>query len=431
MPKKIEIRENVPKSVPKIFIINAVKVDYSQPKLYIPKDKSGKPTIDKPWYVWFNYRNPETGKYDNRSKWKFKHGINKYKTISQRKETGNRLVRVYTRLLEEGYNPFTKTNTGGFHLQQEQMSCRKALTMAFEQKQKELAANTIGDWKSRLNTFLTYAEAAGFADYNISEISSFHIASFLNHISDSGQGAKSINNFRACLSALWGKLANDMVVGSNPVTVLKKRKENPQKNKPFTPEEIKEIRKYLVANDPGLLTFIRFVAFAFLRPAEVVRLTVGDVDLKNNRLSVKTKTETRATVRIVPQLANDIKAMQLHKFKKTDYILTPGNTPGSWLNQRNGNPTAENTRTKEFSDRFTKVKDHFNFGSEYGIYSFRHSFVIDLYNSFVNAGATTIEAEMRMLPITRHKSLTGLRKYLRDVGALMPKDYGKNFTLDF
>jgi hypothetical protein len=61
----------------------------------------------------------------------------------------------------------------------------------------------------------------------------------------------------------------------------------------------------------------------------------------------------------------------------------------------------------------------------------RHSFAVDLYNSFINSGATTVEAEMKMLPITRHKSLSGLRNYLRDVGALLPKDYGHNFTIDF
>lgn len=431
MSKIITIAGNLPKSLPKIFILQPVEINYSHPKLHIPKDENGKITVSKPWYIWFNYKNPGATKKDKWTKFKFRHDINKYPTAKQRKELGMRLVRVYTQLLDEGYNPFTKTSSEGFHLQQTELSCNAALKMAFEQKKNELARKTVGDWSSRLNTFIKYAEAAGFSDHNITEINSFHIASFLNYISDQGQGPKSINNFRGCLSALWGKLANDMIVQTNPVTVLKKRKENPQKNKPFTPEEITAIKNYLLANDPGLLTFIRFVAFAFLRPVEVVRLTVGDVDLKNFRLSVKTKTEARATVRVVPQLEEELQKMQLHNYLKTDFLLTAAGAPGKWLNQRTGEPTAENTRTKEFSDRFTKVKDHFNFGSEYGIYSIRHSFAVDLYNSFINDGATTIEAEMKMLPITRHKSLSGLRNYLRDVGALMPKDYGKNFTLDF
>jgi integrase len=424
VPKKIVITESVPKNAPKIFIIQPVVVNYSQPKLFIPKDKNGNATVARPWHVWFNFKNPETGKFDNSSKFKFKHGINKYKTVQQRKEVGMRLVRVYTQLLDEGFNPYTKESTDGFHLMQKQISCKKALKMAYDQKAADLAPSTQRDWEYRLNKFLEYAEAAGFADFNINDVGTFHIASFLNYMAESGQGPKSINNFRACLSGLWGKLANDTVAIGNPVTVLKKRKENPQKNKPFTPEEISEIKKYLLANDPGLLTFIRFVAFAFLRPVEVVRLTVADVDLTNARLSVKTKTETRATVRIIPQLAEEIQKMQLQNFSKNDFVLTASGIPGKW-------PAKENTRTKEFSDRFTKVKDHFGFGSEYGIYSIRHSFALDLYNSFITEGLTSVEAEFKLLTITRHKSVSGLRNYLRDVGALLPKDYGKNFTLDF
>lgn len=425
MPKKIIISDTVPKSVPKIFIIQPVAVNYSQPKLYIPKDKNGNPTVDKPWHVWFNFRNPETGKFDNRSKIKVTHKMNKlYKTVAQRKAFGKSLVRVYTRLLEEGYNPYTKESSQGFHLVQTEMTCKNALQLAYNQKAVDLAPSTKKDWEYRLKKFLKYAEAAGFAEFNINDVNTFHIASFLNYMAENGQGPKSINNFRACLSGLWSKLANDTIAAGNPVTVLKKRKENPQKNKPFTSKEIQNIKRYLQINDPGLLTFIRFVAFAFLRPVEVVRLTVGDIDLPNNRMTVKTKTEARATVRIVPQLADELKVMQLEKFDKTDFLITPGGSPSKW-------EVKENTRTKEFSDRFTKVKEHFGFGPEYGIYSVRHSFAVDLYNSFINAGATTIEAEMKMLPITRHKSISGLRNYLRDVGALMPKDYGKNFTLDF
>ena len=424
MSKKVLITDNVPKNVPKTFIIQPVAVNYSLPKLYIPKDKNGKATVKRPWHVWFNYKNPETGKFDNSSKFKFKHGINRYKTVKQRKEFGLRLVRVYSHLLDEGYNPYTKESSEGFHLIPKEVTCKDALQMAYEQKAGDLAQSTQKDWEYRLKKFLDYAEAAGFADFNINDVTTFHVASFLNYLAESGQGPKSINNFRACLSGLWSKLANDTVAMSNPVTVLKKRKENPQKNKPFTPQEIAEIKNYLLDNDPGLLTFIRFVAFAFLRPVEVVRLTVGDIDLKNNRLSVKTKTETRATVRIIPQLAEEILKMQLEKYNKTDFVLTALDVPGSWT-------AKENTRTKIFSDRFTKVKDHFGFGSEYGIYSIRHSFALDLYNSFIADGLTTVEAEFKLLTITRHKSVSGLRNYLRDVGAMLPKDYSKNITLDF
>lgn len=258
MSKKKEITTSLPKSLPKTFVIKPIAVNYSQPKLYIPKDENGRATVKKPWHVWFNFRNPETGKFDNRSKIKVTHKMNLYyKTVSQRKKFGERLVRVYTQLLEEGYNPFTKENPGTNHIMQREMSCKDALKLAYQQKAADLAPSTSKDWEHRLSKFLEYAELAGFADFDINDVGTFHVVSFLNYLGESGQGPKPINNYRACLSALWGKLANDTIAATNPVVILKKKKENPIKNKPFTPEEIKNIKEYLEINDPGLLTFLQ------------------------------------------------------------------------------------------------------------------------------------------------------------------------------
>lgn len=431
MSNKIVFTTTVPENVPSYYIIEPPSVNWTIPKLYVPKGKDGKPTLDRPWYVWFRFRNPETGKFDKTSKFIYKRGINqKYKTVKGRTAFGKQLVATFTKLLEQGFVPYKNTVYYEDDVPVEFVSCKDALLWAFEQKKKELARSTISDWNSRLNKFIEYAEKERFAKNHIHTIEGIQIAMFFNHLADQGQSAKSINNFRGCLSALFGKLAGDMVITHNPVQVLKKRKEKSNKNKPFTPEEIKEIKDYLLKYDPGLLTFIRFVAYAFLRPVEIVRLTVGDIDLVNHRLTVKTKTEEMATVRIIPQLAADLKALDLDKFKKSFYLFTPSGTPGPWLNQRTGKPTAENTRTKEFSDRFVKVKKHFGFGEEYSIYSFRHSAAIDIYNSLISEGLTTMEAELKMLPITRHKSISGLRNYLRGIGALMAKDYGGKFSID-
>lgn len=432
MSKKIKFVTTVPKTVPKYYVVEPQSVNYSQPKLYIPKDKSGRPTVDRPWYVWFSYRNPETGKFDGKSKFIYKRGINrKYKTVEGRKRFGKQLIEVFTRLLEEGFNPYDKTiyYTDETETEMKFFTLQDGLEYAFELKKKEIARSTKSDWKYRLNKFLDWAMKTGIENIKIEEITSINIAAFFNSLAREGQSPKSINNYRGCLSALWSKLVNDMIVTNNPVILIKKRKETPRRNKPFTPDEIKKIREYLQKTDPVLLLFIRLVGFAFLRPVEIARLTVGDIDLQRNMLTVRTKTETRATVRIVPQLAMELKKLNLGQYAKTDFLFTRDDVPGAWINARTGKPAAENTRTKVFSDRFNDLKKHFGWGDEYGIYSIRHSFAVDLYNSFINSGLTSMEAELKMLPITRHKSISGLRNYLRDVGALLPKDYGKNFSI--
>jgi hypothetical protein len=98
--KNIEIFiQNVPTNVPTLITIKVHHKNYSAVKLYIPK-VNGKPTIlpNKRWYVYYYFRNPETNKMQ---KFIFHYGINKLKTITERKEYGNAWVKAITILLEQ------------------------------------------------------------------------------------------------------------------------------------------------------------------------------------------------------------------------------------------------------------------------------------------------------------------------------------------
>lgn len=415
----------VPNIVPKIFIIEAVQKHYTPVKLHIPKGPDGKPVVvpGKYWYAWFRYRNPATGKYDNSSKFIFKDGINNYKTIRERKAYGNNLVAVYTELLQEGWNPYTNEKPGTIAMGKEN-NLREAFEAALKNKKNEWAENTYRDMNFRITGFLDFAKKQGFDGMPIYELKTRHVVAFLNQLSTKGESNTSINNYRACISAVISKIVGDGELETNPVRNIPKRKARPLKNKPFTPAQVKAIKEYCEANDMKLLFYLKFIAYAFLRNSEIVRLRVKDIDLKNNLFYVRSKTEARATVRIIPQLASELEKLELHRYDPDDFVFTDGNTPGKW-------GATEKQRTDHYSWRFRPVKKELKFTNEHGIYSLRHSSALDLYRGYVNKGLTDIEAELQMLPITRHKSLAGLRNYLRDVGAMMPKDYGADYTIDF
>lgn len=166
------------------------------------------------------------------------------------------------------------------------------------------------------------------------------------------------------------------------------------------------------------------VTFAFLRPIEVVRLTVGDIDLQNKVLTVKSKTENRSTIKIIEDLVPTLEGMQLEKYKYNFHLFTPKQQPDYW-------DSKETSKSDYFQKRFGEVKEHFGFGVEYGIYSFRHTFVKNLYENFLKEGLSEREAQMKLMGITRHKSLSGLKNYLRDVGAALSEDYSDSYTIVF
>lgn len=104
----------------------------------------------------------------------------------------------------------------------------------------------------------------------------------------------------------------------------------------------------------------------------------------------------------------------LSKFNRTDYLFTPTG-PGAWV-------TKEVNRRNYFSSRFKKVKDKLGLGEEYGLYSFRHTYITKLYRE-LRKNASPFETKSKLMLITGHTSMTALEKYLRDIDAELPEDY--------
>lgn len=159
------------------------------------------------------------------------------------------------------------------------------------------------------------------------------------------------------------------------------------------------------------------IASSFLRNNEVATLLVGDVDLRYNQITA-TQTKTRAIdkVYIIEPLLEIFERMQLQNYPSNYNIFTPTGEPAEWT-------STPGSKSNFFSKRFRKVKKHFGFGAEYGIYSFRHSFAVHLLDTFMKRGMGYREAVNKMLPITRHESLQTLENYLREKKSALSKDY--------
>jgi len=64
-------------------------------------------------------------------------------------------------------------------------------------------------------------------------------------------------------------------------------------------------------------------------------------------------------------------------------------------------------------------------GVDYGLYSFRHTFITKLYRDFAKT-KTPFEAKSKLMLITGHSTIGVLDKYLREIDAELPEDYSKS-----
>lgn len=426
--KRIEIViQNEPANVPVTITINTMEDLYSEVKLYKTTDQTGKPCIipGKRWYVYYYFRNPNTGKME---KFQNTFKINKYKTVEERLKAGKAWVKAQTFLLQKGFNPFTAEGipieSKNFDFQN--FTVKEAIQYAIDNKAGELKSATLDDYKTRAGVFVDWCSNNGLDGLNIRELKEVHMVSFFNHLTNpNGRnvGRTSQDNYKRCLSSLFAKLKKDKIVVANIVD-FETTKDEPIKNTPFTGPEVEAIKAYLLKNDLQLYYFIMYVVYEFLRPVEIVRLKCGSINLVEKTLTVETKTNRKKVKKIIGPIVSHLEKINFASLPREAHLFTNTGEFVVW-------DAKEKTKTDHFSNRFKKVKKALGFGKDYGIYSFRHTAALDLYKTFTKSGLTHTEAVSKLMPIIGHTNEKTTEKYLRDVGALLPKDYGEFYTLDF
>ncbi|AOZ99581.1 tyrosine-type recombinase/integrase [Flavobacterium commune] len=405
--------------------------DFSEVKLYIPK-VDGKPTVlpNHRWYVYYYFRNPDTGKME---KIKDYCKINTYKTVAERKEVGQVWVDSYTVLLNQGLNPFVKNSLAPKkevnEFENATYSVKKALQYAYDNKLGSWKKSTADDYRIRLGVFMEWIEKNKLVNKDISELKEVHIVTFMNWLikpepKGRGVGGTSQDNYKRCLSGLFGKLVKDKIIPKNIIAEIDTKKDDPIKNTPFTGYEVKAIRDYLLENDKQLYHFIQFVIYTFLRPREIIRLKVSDINLREKYLKVETKSERKKIKKLVGPVLDWLEEININNLPSDAHLFTNLGSYFVWT-------ATEKSKVDHFGNRFAKVKEKLKFNGDYGIYSFRHTAAMDLFHAFMKQGMTEHESILKLMPITGHASETALRNYLRDIGGMLPKDYGEDYTLEF
>ena len=420
-----------PTGEPCYFEVTLEKRQFTRPKLYIPKEiKNGKeiPTVKpgKRWYVWFSWRNPETEKLDKIKVYKF---INTYKTVKERKAAGNALVRATETLLENGWNPTLKKSTAVKKVKNKSMTLEKAMDYALQLRSVNKKESTVADYSVRLEFFKKWAKKRGYLGlpvtrFNLDDFYEYYDYLMLEYKTDKKKPLSnaSIENHKRLLSSLFTQLKNKRIIEHNFVKDIPKLEVTPHQNTPFTVKEIIRIKKYLEEHDPYMLKFISFMTSCLLRPREILRLQIKDLNVIDFILKVETKTELLATVKIVDKIKPVIEGMQLEKFPQEYNVFTLNGQPGIWDSKLN-------SKVGYFGKRFAKVKEALGFGEEYGLYSFRHSSIGNIQENLEALGYSEEEIIHKIMPITRHKTTNAVRSYLRNLKKYTPKDHSELTTL--
>lgn len=395
----------------------ANEYDLSKTKKYsIPKLYTSNGDLSKRWYVYYSYRNPKTGKLERQTP--IYGGANNYTTKEERLEVLVAFRASLTKYLENGYNPYEKNKNkhefvAVFDYQEN--TIKNAFEKVLTIKNKVLKRTTYVGYSNRVSLFEKWLYKSLDTESLITDVTKKLVIIYLNEVLDR-TSARTRNNTRTDLSSFFQTLEDNELIKVNFIKNINVLKTTPERNKTYTKSEQESIFSYLEEKDPILLLYIKFISYNLLRPIEVCRLQVKDVDVLEKRIYVRAK-NSPVKIKIIPDiLINDLP--DLSKLNPNDVLFTPNQIGDKW-------ETIEQNRRDYFSKRFKKiVKDHFKLGINYGLYSFRHTFITKLYQE-MEKKSTPFEVKSKLMLITGHSSMSALEKYLRDIDASLPEDYSK------
>lgn len=452
MPKLLVLLQNVHDYVHDL----PMKPNYSGPYIYtgnvdiktwstlskVEKEEA----LSKEWYVYYSFRNPQTGKLVRQTN--IKTGVNSFKTKQERYA---KLVTIQDNLLfllKRGFSPYTDNSileektlqkldseingtttipvvkekkpekipvvkaTKKQVVADNEKSIKEAFQFGLKTKKSVLGATSYSGYQGRINRFLTWLDKNGNSSDKISTLEKKTFINYLNYVLEN-TSASNRNNTRTDLSSLVQTLVDNEIMTDNYLKTINVLKSAPERNKTYSVTQEKDILEYIEKNDVILLLYIQFITYNFLRPVEVNRLKIGDLDLEGKKLFVRAKNKA-VKVKIIPQKIIDL-LPDLSSMDPNHYLFTPTAIGAEW-------EAEENNRRDNFSKKFKVVKDHFKLNKDYGLYSFRHTAITNLYRE-IRKIKTPHEAKSLLMGITGHQTIEALEKYLRDIDAELPDDY--------
>ena len=150
---------------------NPMTIDYVKPKIY----HGGKNyDLKKRWYVYYSYRNPETGKMKRQTPITLSINRN-YKTKKERMKHLRMVREILENLLKEGMSPYHYDKPNYY-------SCEACLDYALSLKKKQVAKNTYNEYRYNIQKFKQFLHRKNMLNDLMNDLTKQTINEYLNII---------------------------------------------------------------------------------------------------------------------------------------------------------------------------------------------------------------------------------------------------------
>ncbi|BDS10088.1 tyrosine-type recombinase/integrase [Aureispira anguillae] len=285
-----------------------------------------------------------------------------------------------------------------------------ALRIAQRIKSTYIRYKSLQEYKNFIDRFEEYLKLKELDDLKISEFTKAHAIRYLDDVLLTRKvNAQTRNNYMRAMKALFYTLAERDYIEVNPFAAIKTLKETQKKRRTFTYSEKQTIIQYIKQDNKELLLAVCLCYYCAIRPAELRRLKVGNLDLKIGLIQMdgsQTKNKENATITIPKVLLPLLNSYHLNSYPKSWYLFGAGALKPA------ANPCGRDTISKKHK-RVIKNLHLYGFLKDVEgktFYSWKDTAARDLIEQGLNI--------MDLKQHFRHKELATTQRYLQAYGGV-------------
>jgi integrase len=361
------------------------------PRYTIPTIYTAKGNVNERWHVEFYY----TLQSGEKKRYRIRGNVNRIPDPKKRLEALLEIQKQYTEKLQNGWTPVSKEiDESALH----RVTISYCIEKIIRYKEAYSTKSYHNMYKSHLKMFNEWLFTNQKHRLHPAQINRNDIVEFLTYLSvDRKVSNRTRNNYLIDIRNAFDEMYkyDPSWIQINPCGHIDLVRVRSTVHEPYEKYALKELFKYLKTYDQNLYRFCKLFMYLGIRPAEAVKMKVGDINLDAGTFYIPAANEKTGTRKLKPIVDFMVFELEyLRNYPMHYYIFTTSGKPGE-----------VSTNRDYYTRQFQEVKKQLKIPPQFTMYSLKHTFIVELDKQGI--------PHREIMKITGHKTLQALQAYLQ------------------
>lgn len=235
------------------------------------------------WYISYYAYCPKKG---TRRKFRETFNLNRIHNLQKRERRAIHLIELLNWWVDSGNDPVDFSERAAIVAQQKatkvaSISLVEGVELVLQLKEADLRKATMNSYRSVARLFLDFAERKGWSNIDCQQFSKAYAAAYMDScVIERKLSATSYNNNIRQLRAIFSVLEEKGYVESNVWQELKYKRPGEKLRRNFSHNEARVVINHIRENDDVLFLALLLQYCCFLRPSEMIRLRIGNINME-------------------------------------------------------------------------------------------------------------------------------------------------------